>query len=68
MTMTTSTLDEIVDRVKAAGKKLVLFAATGCYFAEEYCRTFGIDSVVSEPQPQYMYQGTSHIEIYRKGV
>jgi putative heavy-metal chelation protein len=66
MTMTSNTIDAILDEVKRCGKKLVLFAATGCHFGEEYCGRFGVDAVVSEPQPQYMFQGTSHIDIFRR--
>lgn len=29
-------------------------------------RTFGIDTVISEPQPQYLFQAPSTLEIYRR--
>jgi hypothetical protein len=45
---------------------LLLFAETGANFGEEYCRTMGIDTVVSEPFPFYIFQGTSTIEVHRR--
>lgn len=66
MTLWTQTLEEIMHAVKKHNKKLILFAATGSNFAEEYCNTFGVDVVISEPQPQYMFQGTSTIKVFRK--
>jgi hypothetical protein len=65
MTLSTGTLGDIIEATKRHGAKLVLFAATGAHFAEEYCRSFGVDVVLSELQPQYMFQGTSTINIYR---
>lgn len=66
MVLATDTLDDIARRVKECGKKLILFAATGCFFAREYCNTFGVDVVLSEPQPQYIFQGTTVIRTYRR--
>ncbi|WP_438009349.1 DUF364 domain-containing protein [Sorangium sp. So ce321] len=65
MTLTTATLDSILQGVKEAGKKLVLFAATGSHFGETYCKEIGVDCVISEYQPQYMFQGTSRIDVFR---
>ncbi len=66
MTIATDTLELIVDEAKKAGTKLLVFAETGAEFGEEYCRSVGIDTVVSEPFPFYIFQGTSTIEVYRK--
>jgi hypothetical protein len=66
MTLTTSTLGPILEAVQERNKRLILFAATGASFAQEYCEGLGVDVVVSEPQPQYMFQGTSSISIFRK--
>ena len=66
MTLATNTLDEIVTAARQAGTKLLLFAETGANFAEEYCRTIGIDTVISEPFPFYVHQGMSTIAVYRK--
>lgn len=66
MVLTTDTLGTILEQVQKKNKRLVLFAATGASFAQEYCQGLGVDVVVSEPQPQYMFQGSSTISIFRK--
>jgi hypothetical protein len=66
MTIATDSLELIVAEAQKAGTKLLLFAETGANFGEEYCRALGIDAVVSEPFPFYIFQGTSTIEVYRK--
>lgn len=66
MTLTTDTLGMILDTAHRHGSRVVLFAATGAHFAQEYCEGLGVDVVVSEPQPQYMFQGTTSISIFRK--
>ena len=66
MTLATGTLEAIVDTARSAGTKLVVFAETGANFGEEYCRELGIDAVVSEPFPFYIFQGATRIEVYRK--
>jgi len=65
-TLASETLDEIIKVAADNHTKVVIFAVSGCHFAEEYVRSFGVDVVVSEPQPQYLFQGTSHISIYRR--
>lgn len=65
-TLATQTLDDIIRTAHASRTALVIFAVSGCHFAEEYIRTFGVNVVISEPQPQYLFQGISRIEIYRK--
>ena len=66
MTIATDSLELIVEEAQKAGTKLLLFAETGANFGEEYCRTIGIDTVVSEPFPFYVFQGVSTIEVYRR--
>ena len=66
MTLWTQTLPDIIKTVQKYNKRLILFAATGAHFAEEYCNHFGVDVVISEPQPQYIFQGHSTINIYRR--
>jgi hypothetical protein len=66
MTLTTNAAGDIVDVCKEHGTKVVMFAETGAHFGEEYCQTIGIDAVVSEPFPFYIFQGMSRIEIYRR--
>jgi hypothetical protein len=66
MTLATGTLEGIIDTARSSGTKLVLFAETGGNFGEEYCRELGVDAVVSEPFPFYIFQGATRIEVYRK--
>jgi hypothetical protein len=65
MTLSTNTLEEIIDVARESGTKLLIFAETGAYFGEAYCE-LGVDTVVSEPFPFYIFEGVSKIEIYRK--
>ncbi len=64
MTLSTETLEDLINQCKASGTKIVVFAETGANFAKEYCR-FGVNSVISEPFPFYIFSGISKIEIYR---
>ena len=66
MALTTDALGDIIDVCKNHRTKIVVFAETGAHFGEEYCKTLGVDSVVSEPFPFYIFQGMSRIEIYRR--
>jgi Putative heavy-metal chelation len=66
MTLTTDTLGPILDAAHGHGARVILFAATGAHFAQEYCQGLGVDVVVSEPQPQYMFQGTTSISVFRQ--
>ncbi len=66
MTIATDSLSEIVYAAKKHKTRLVLFAETGANFGEEYCHTMGIDVVISELFPFYIFQGPSRIEVYRK--
>ncbi|MER7518596.1 Rossmann-like domain-containing protein [Streptomyces sp. NPDC126499] len=65
-TLASHTLEGLLAAAAEHGTRLVIFAVTGCHFAQEYVTTFGIDTVIAEPQPQYLFQGTSILEIYRK--
>jgi hypothetical protein len=62
----TDSLELIVEEARKSGTKLLVFAETGANFGEEYCRAIGVDTVVSELFPFYIFQGTSTIEVYRK--
>ncbi len=66
MTIATDSLGLIVEAAQASGTKLLVFAETGANFGEEYCQTIGIDTVVAEPFPFYIFQGVSTIEVYRR--
>lgn len=65
-TLPSHTLSALRGTAAEHGTRLVVFAVTGCHFAEAYCTDFGIDVVVSEPQPQYLFQGQSTIDVYRR--
>jgi hypothetical protein len=66
MALTTDALEDIIDTCKKHKTGILIFAETGAHFGEEYCCTLGVDSVVSEPFPFYIFQGVSRIEIYRR--
>jgi hypothetical protein len=66
MTIATDSLELILEAAHAGGTRLLVFAETGASFGEEYCRTLGVDTVVSEPFPFYIFQGTSIIEVFRR--
>jgi Putative heavy-metal chelation len=66
MTLTTDALNDIVHVCQSNQTRLVMFAETGANFGDEYCRTIGVDVVVSEPFPFYIFQGVTTIEIYRR--
>jgi hypothetical protein len=66
MTLTTDALNDIVHICQENDTRLVMFAETGANFGEEYCTTIGVDVVVSEPFPFYIFQGVTRIEIYRR--
>lgn len=65
MTIASNTLQEILYHAKLHGKKVVIFAETGAWFAQEYCLTYGVDAVISEPFPFYIFNGYSEIKVYR---
>ncbi|MFO7639345.1 MAG: DUF364 domain-containing protein [bacterium] len=66
MTIATDALGPIIEAARAGGAKLLLFCETGANFGEEYCRTLGVDAVVGEPFPFYIFQGVSRIEVFRR--
>lgn len=66
MTIATDSLELILAEAHKSGTKVLVFAETGANFGEEYCRTMGVDAVVSELFPFYIFQGTSTIEVYRQ--
>jgi hypothetical protein len=66
MTIATDSLGLIVEAAQESATRVLVFAETGANFGEEYCRTVGIDAVVSEPFPFYIFQGVSRLEVYRR--
>ena len=65
MALTTDTLDDILSTAKANDTKLLVFAETGSSFAPMYV-SLGVDCVVAEPFPFYIFQGTTTIEVHRR--
>ena len=65
MTLATSTMDDIIKTAKENNTKVIVFAETGsnlgCYFTKR-----GVDCVVGEPFPFYIFQGKNIINIFRK--
>ena len=64
MTLGTQTLEDIMKAAHASGTKVLLFAETGANFGQFYCRN-GIDAVVSEYFPFYIFQGRSRLDVFR---
>jgi nucleoside diphosphate kinase len=65
MTLSSGSLEAIIRTAKKAGTKVVMFAETGAWFAQEYCDSFGIDAVIGEPFPFYIFEGRSIIRLHR---
>jgi hypothetical protein len=65
MTLSTETIDSIISVAKKNSTKLVMFAQTGANFAPRLLK-YGIDTVVSEHFPFYMFPGNSLVEVFRK--
>lgn len=65
MTLTNGSFNQIFETAKESGTKLVMFNETGANLGESLCR-LGVDSVISEPFPFYIFQGQSRIDIYRR--
>lgn len=67
MTLATDTLGLILEEAQQHGKKVIVYAETGAWFGEAYCQHFGVDAVVSEPFPFYIFEGHTRILTYRAG-
>ena len=65
MTLCNGTIDSLLAAARAGNTKTILFAETGSSFAEFFIDA-GIDCVVSEPFPFYIFQGVSNILVYRR--
>ncbi|MDF2674031.1 MAG: hypothetical protein K0R09_2299 [Clostridiales bacterium] len=65
MTLTTNTLDEIINTARSHNTKLVMFAETGSNLGDFYVQN-GVDCVIGEPFPFYIFQGKNTINIFRK--
>lgn len=65
MTLATGTMDEILAQAKANNTKVVVFAETGAWLGRELTRSCGVDAVVSESFPFYIFEGQSVIRVHR---
>lgn len=67
MTLATDTFDGILAAAKRGGTKLLIFAETGANLGPALCQ-LGVDTVVGEPFPFYIFHGTSKINVFRRDV
>lgn len=65
MTLTTNTLDDIIKTAREYNTKLLVFAETGSNLGDFYVEN-GVDCVIGEPFPFYIFQGKNTINIFRK--
>lgn len=64
-TITNGSLDEVLEAARGGGTRVIIYAVTGAHFAREYCQSFGVHAVISEPQPQYLFQGPTRLGVMR---
>lgn len=64
MTLATETIDNIILAAKKSGTRLIFYCETGANLSSEYC-SLGVDVVISERFPFYVFNGESIIDIYR---
>lgn len=64
MTLATNTFDDILAVAKSNDVKLVMFAETGGNFAGQYLK-LGVESVLSETFPFYMFPGVTTLRVFR---
>ena len=62
MTITTGTIDDIINCCKENNVKLMIFAETGANLASYYLE-HGVDVYLSEYFPFYIFNGTSIIDV-----
>jgi len=65
MTLTTDTLDKIIYTANKSSTKLIMFAETGSNLGDFYVKN-GMDCVIGEPFPFYIFQGKNTLNIFRK--
>lgn len=66
MAISTNTLGNIINEKNRKKKVMLVYAETGSNFASEYIK-LGVDVVVAEPFPFYIFNLPSKLLIYRKG-
>lgn len=67
MTAGNGSLMPIVRAAREHGTRLVMFAETGAWLAPYFCDAAGVDAVVSEPFPYYIFNGETVINLFRRG-
>jgi hypothetical protein len=65
MTVSNGTIDNIIEAARGSGTQIIMFAESGASFAGVYLSQ-GIDCVISERFPFYIFQGASEIGIHRR--
>jgi hypothetical protein len=64
MTLATETLSSIIETAAKSGTQIVMFMETGSGFSS-FLIDIGVACVVSEPFPFYIYNGLTHIRVFR---
>lgn len=60
------TLSEVLAGAVGARTPVVIYAVTGASLASLYVDTFGAAAVLSEPQPQYLFHGRTHLGVFQR--
>ena len=66
MTVSNGSLPGLLEIAKENNTKIMMVAETGSGLGRAYCDLFGIDVVISEPYPFYIFRCHSEIKIYRR--
>lgn len=66
MTFANGALDEISSAAREAGTKIVLVAETGAWVGRRFIEEAGVETVISEPFPYYIFSGASTINVFRR--
>lgn len=66
MTFANGALDGISRSAGESGAKIILAAETGAWVGRRFIEEAGVETVVSEPFPFYIFSGTSEIHVYRR--
>ncbi|MDR1665251.1 MAG: hypothetical protein LBR83_10100 [Clostridiales bacterium] len=64
MTITTRTIDDIIDCCRRYNVKMIVFAETGANLGGYYAAN-GVDAYLGEVFPFYIFNGPSRIDVYR---
>ena len=67
MCISNGSMPAIIETAKKNNTRVLIVSETGAGFGRAYCDLFGIDVVVAEPYPFYIFNCYSELLIYRKG-